>query len=321
MFGSFLVDLIVLLALAYYAFHGYRRGFLLIFLELGFFLAALGIAVGLHRAAAGALSAAFGVSELVGRPLCLLSIWVVAQTAGIVALRSIANRIPDEIHFAAVNRFAGAAVSCAQGLVLVSLLLLLSVVAPVAHTPREWILRSASGSVLVEQAARAERGLARLIGNAVQDSFTFFTVRPDTNERVDLRFATTQFSPSPEAEAELLALINRERTQRGLAPLVPDENLRAAARAHSADMLLHGYFSHTSLDGLSPFDRMRRAGARFNTAGENLALAPTVNMVHRGLMNSPGHRANILNRGFTRVGIGALDAGIYGLMVTQNFAG
>ncbi len=74
MFGPFLVDLIVLLALAYYAFHGYRRGFLLIFLELGFFLVALGIAVGLHRAAAGVLSAAFGISELVGRPLCLLSI-------------------------------------------------------------------------------------------------------------------------------------------------------------------------------------------------------------------------------------------------------
>lgn len=49
------------------------------------------------------------------------------------------------------------------------------------------------------------------------------------------------------------------------------------------------------------------------------ALAPTLSQAHTGLMNSPGHRANILNNGFGRVGIGILDAGIYGLMITQNF--
>lgn len=64
---------------------------------------------------------------------------------------------------------------------------------------------------------------------------------------------------------------------------------------------------------------MRESEVRFRTAGENLALAPSVPIAHTGLMNSPGHRANILQSGFGRVGIGILDGGKRGLMVTQNF--
>jgi uncharacterized protein YkwD len=58
---------------------------------------------------------------------------------------------------------------------------------------------------------------------------------------------------------------------------------------------------------------------RFLTAGENLAFAPTVASAHEGLMQSPGHRANILRPQFARVGIGIEDGGVHGLMVTEDF--
>nr|WP_317169283.1 CAP domain-containing protein [Mucilaginibacter humi] len=77
--------------------------------------------------------------------------------------------------------------------------------------------------------------------------------------------------------------------------------------------------SHTTPEGLDPFDRMRNDGVRFLTAGENIAITQTLPMAHTGLMNSPGHRANILNPAFGRLGIGILDAGWYGLMITQAF--
>jgi uncharacterized protein YkwD len=64
---------------------------------------------------------------------------------------------------------------------------------------------------------------------------------------------------------------------------------------------------------------MRKAKVRFLAAGENLALGQTLQICHRGLMNSPGHRANILKAAFGRVGIGILDGGFNGLMITQNF--
>ena len=84
-------------------------------------------------------------------------------------------------------------------------------------------------------------------------------------------------------------------------------------------MFARGYFAHDTPEGLSPFDRMREANVRFTTAGENLALAPTIPVAHTGLMNSPGHRANILRREFGRVGIGVMDGGMRGLMVSQEF--
>jgi uncharacterized protein YkwD len=84
-------------------------------------------------------------------------------------------------------------------------------------------------------------------------------------------------------------------------------------------MLARGYFSHYTPEGKDPFERIREGGVSFRTAGENLAFAPTVKIAHTGLMNSPGHRANILRSSFGRVGIGILDGGRRGLMVTQNF--
>ncbi|MEO5953203.1 MAG: CAP domain-containing protein, partial [Chloroflexia bacterium] len=65
--------------------------------------------------------------------------------------------------------------------------------------------------------------------------------------------------------------------------------------------------------------RMDTAGITYRTAGENLALAPSLDIAHEGLMNSPGHRANILNADFGRVGIGVLDGGVYGKMFVQEF--
>lgn len=124
----------------------------------------------------------------------------------------------------------------------------------------------------------------------------------------------------PESEGQMLTLLNRERVQVGLGALVVDERLREAARGHSQEMFRLSYFAHESPVVGSPFDRMLRAGARFSLAGENLAYAPTVESAHRGLMNSPDHRKNILTPGFRRVGIGVARASGWGRMFTQNFA-
>src|SRR5258705_2468365 len=114
-------------------------------------------------------------------------------------------------------------------------------------------------------------------------------------------------------------LDTRERFAAGPNPLTADPELTQVARRHSADMFARAYFAHDTPEGRDPFDRMREAGVRFSTAGENLALAPTVQIAHTGLMNSPGHRANILQKDFGRVALGIMDGGIRGIMVSQEF--
>src|SRR5207244_2441058 len=107
-------------------------------------------------------------------------------------------------------------------------------------------------------------------------------------------------------EQRMFSLINQARTDHGLQPVMFDNNLRDVARAHSQDMFARGYFSHNTPEGITPFERMAKAGIVFTYAGENLALAPSTDLAEQGLMNSPGHRANILNPNFRKIGIGVI---------------
>lgn len=122
-------------------------------------------------------------------------------------------------------------------------------------------------------------------------------------------------------EQQMVNLVNAERAKNGLAPLQVDMELVRLARMKSADMIAKNYFSHTSPTYGSPFDMMNNAGLAYRTAGENLAGAGSVSTAHTNLMNSSGHRANILNSAFTHIGIGIVDGGPYGKMFTQMFIG
>lgn len=122
-------------------------------------------------------------------------------------------------------------------------------------------------------------------------------------------------------EQLMVNLVNAERKKAGLPELKADMTLVRLARRKSRDMIDNGYFSHYSPTFGSPFDMMREAGISYRYAGENIAGAPMVETAHSSLMNSPGHRANILNPNFTYIGIGVADGGPYGKMFTQMFVG
>ncbi|TYP46576.1 CAP domain-containing protein [Thermosediminibacter litoriperuensis] len=122
-------------------------------------------------------------------------------------------------------------------------------------------------------------------------------------------------------EQEMLNLVNAERKKAGLKPLEIDMRLVDLSRKKSKDMIENNYFGHTSPTYGTPFQALKAAGVSYRYAGENIAGAPTVKRAHEGLMNSPGHRANILNPNYNRIGIGIVDGGPYGKMFTQTFIG
>ncbi|MBO7195944.1 MAG: SafA/ExsA family spore coat assembly protein [Clostridia bacterium] len=113
-------------------------------------------------------------------------------------------------------------------------------------------------------------------------------------------------------EAEVVSLINEIRKNNGLKPLVQDWQLTRVARYKSQDMKDLGYFSHTSPTYGSPFDMMRSFGISYRTAGENIAKGyQSPQAVVNAWMNSPGHRANILNSSYTHIGVGYVSSGNY----------
>lgn len=120
-------------------------------------------------------------------------------------------------------------------------------------------------------------------------------------------------------ENEVIRLVNAERTSRGLAALESDWELCRIARYKSQDMHDKNYFSHTSPTYGSPFDMIKAFGLSYRSAGENIAKGQTTpQAVVNAWMNSSGHRANILNSSFTRIGVGYVADGNYW---TQMFIG
>src|SRR5215207_9753052 len=225
----------------------------------------------------------------------------------------------EAAHRGAVNRALGMIPGLAGGLISAAILASLLMAAPLPEAARESARQSAFADRLTSYTNRFEDQLAPVFNDAIQRTLNRLTIRPESNERVELGFKVESVRARPDLEAQMLELVNAEREAAGLGRLAPDPELTEVARAHSADMFARGYFAHVSPDGLDPFDRMRRAGVNFRAAGENLALAPTVRVAHTGLMNSPGHRANILQSSFGRLGIGIVDGGYRGIMVSQEF--
>lgn len=121
-------------------------------------------------------------------------------------------------------------------------------------------------------------------------------------------------------ENQLFDLTNAARVQHGLPILTWDERVRETARKHSLDMAQNHYFSHTNLEGQSPFDRMLADEIQYTMAGENLAYGQISSIfAHDGLMNSLGHRKNILQPDFTFLGVGVAFNSASQPYYTENF--
>ena len=120
-------------------------------------------------------------------------------------------------------------------------------------------------------------------------------------------------------EQEVILLVNEIRVQNGLAKLTYDWELGRVARYKSQDMHDNRYFSHTSPVYGTPFQMIKSFGITYRSAGENIARGQTSpQAVVNAWMNSSGHRANILNASFTRIGVGYVADGHYW---TQMFIG
>ena len=133
---------------------------------------------------------------------------------------------------------------------------------------------------------------------------------------------STAPAPSGGVTTQVVTLTNAERAKAGCGPLAVNATLTAVAQAHSQDMATNNYFDHNSQDGRTPFDRMTAAGYRYSTAAENIAAGQrTPQDVMTAWMNSPGHRANILDCALKQIGVGYAtgSSSQYGVYWTQDF--
>jgi uncharacterized protein YkwD/uncharacterized membrane protein required for colicin V production len=300
---------------------GIRAGFIVTLYGLITWVVAIPLALILQ----GPLGSAFARVGLVvplARTLGFVIVLLLAEAAfgvlGTLGVVPFAKRLHTVRFFGLVDRILGVVPSVLRMLVIAAVALAATLVLPVGNDVRATIDSSRIGQVLVEQVAAVQPALGALVGP--DDSAPLFVTKlgADQTQTLDLPDGLT-LVVDPEAEQEMLKLVNEERTSRGLPALELDPRLVPIARQHSEEMFRLKYFGHQSPVSGSPFDRLAAAKITYSRAGENLAYAHSVAIAHRGLMDSEGHRENILRPEFTRIGIGVISAGSYGRMFTQLF--
>lgn len=218
-----------------------------------------------------------------------------------------------------LNNFIGIFPGVLSGVVLLMFLLTTLTGLPVSPFLKTSLSNSKTGSFLIARSQIVEHELSVIFGGAANDTLNFFTVEPLGNTMVQLDFSEANGSIDAASENQMLDDLNRERAAKGQSELSLDPKLQSLARDYARYMLSHGYFSHYTPEGLSPFDRMSQRDILYQYAGENLAFSANEQLAMQGLMNSKGHRDNILSPNFHRVGVGVIDAGIYGEMFVQEF--
>lgn len=315
------IDLIILFVLFVWVVDGWERGFFMVLADLVAFLGSFLFGLRFYTRAAQLFMEYFSLSRGFANALGFFMVYSVAH--GIIALVfvGVIREIPLK-HFPKLFRkLLGIFPAAVNGLIIVAAVLTMAVSLPIRSDVKEAVVDSEVGGFLIRRTSVIERSINAVFGGAIEESLAFLTVKPESTERIDLGFEVEKpnLKVSEKLETAMLALINHEREAQKVGKVNLDHELASVAREHARDMFEKGYFSHISLEGEDVGDRLREAQVDYLVAGENLAFAPSLEIAHDGLMQSPGHRENILASEFGRIGIGVIDGGSYGKMFVQVF--
>ncbi len=300
-----------------------NKGFIKTLLDiLGFFFALL-LSYKLYSILAGFLLTQFAVPKGLANVTGYFMAWFAAEVIFSLLSIFLIGDFIKKLQKHPINIGLGYFLSVLQSSIIYLFFIGLVFALPIRGTIKEDILESRTGPFFVNASQSMEKGIKNIFGEAISETINFLTVKPNSFESLDLGFKLggKKLNVDQQSEKTMFSLVNKERLSRGEKRLIMDENLREVARLYAKEMFVNGFFSHISqIDGSTVSERATRHNINFYIIGENLAYAPDVYLAHQGLMNSEGHRKNILYPDFSRVGIGSIDGGIYGKMFVQVFA-
>ncbi|HUQ84882.1 MAG TPA: CvpA family protein [Candidatus Limnocylindrales bacterium] len=324
--GINILDIIIVLVVLFYLHEGFSLGFTLAFLDLASFVLSFIIALKFYGLISYFLLNTFSLPVGFANAGGFFITALICEIVLSILFRKLINRFPSIpphnklfVFFKDTDHWLGLLPGLASAFIVLSFILSVIVSLPSSPLIKSLVTDSRMSSKLISNTSFFEKRLNDIFGGALSETLNFLTVQPQSDELVKLNFKVSSGKKDSKAEQEMFRMVNTQRAKAGVQLLAFDNSLRDVARRHSDDMLKRGFFSHYTPEGLSPFDRMEKADIEFTFAGENLALAPSTDLAMQGLMNSPGHRKNILSPNFRKIGVGVIDGGIYGKMYSQEF--
>ncbi|KKQ75259.1 MAG: hypothetical protein US96_C0014G0017 [Candidatus Woesebacteria bacterium GW2011_GWB1_38_5b] len=313
------VDLIIIVILIYFASEAWRIGLWVILADFFSFLLSLLFSLRIYQSVSELLRTNFNLSHSVSNALGFLLTAVLTEVIlGYLFARAL-SRLPHKYKNKPFLRFLAIFPAFGEGLVIIAFVLMLVLALPLSPRVKTDAAKSKIGSVIISQTSGLEKSLSEIFGGVIEDSLTYFTVKPESRETVPLHTDKHELTVDQISETQMFELVNQERKKAGVGQLVWAPQIVPIARAHAKDMWERQYFGHVSPDGKDVGDRLQKAKIDYQLAGENLAMAPTLATANTGLMNSQGHRENILEPKFKKIGIGVIENGYYGKMFVQVF--
>jgi len=314
------IDFLLVFFFLLYFLTDFRRGFLHLMAELIGVLAAFAVAIRYYLPLAETFSQTTALPLVLTKTICFIVIWTVIRLIFYAATKIISFYTPEKIKTSKLNIYSGLVPALIKGAVFTALMLVLIISAPLSTGFKNNLTKSVIACAVIRGSFQIMQKSEAIFSKESFGNLALITNRNDSVESEKLNFTTNDYIIDNAGETEMVKLLNQERASAGYKPLEENQLLRNIARSYAREMLLGGFFSHVSPNGLDLTDRLRQANFNYKTAGENLALAPTIEVANIGLLNSPGHRANILDPSYTKIGIGVLSAGPYGLIIVQIFA-
>ncbi len=313
------IDLIFLAMLVLFGLLGYRRGLVKEVADLVVLLVAFGVATITFADLSKVIISMTSIPETFIRAGAFFLIWFLVEIVLYVAALILIGRIDVEVLRAKWNLWGGLALGVVKGAVLLALVLATFLMLPLGNDVLGELRASFIGKSVENNGTKLEGVFATTFGEAASVLSKFATVTSGSNEKVDLGYKVANPVLDRSSALAMLTQLNLERKRAGLREIILDPVLSKVAEAHAKDMFTRGYLSHVDLEGKTPFDRMKAAGISFFFAGENLALAADTETAMFGLLESAGHRANILSGDYGKVGIAVLDGGVRGKIFVQEF--
>lgn len=318
-----MVDIAIAAGLVGVVIQGWRRGFVHELVVLVGVVAGAWAGIRWSGAAGGFLARWWvgmdaGMAALVGGALCFVVVGLVFVL--------LASRYADAGPENGWSRFGGVVAGLVSGWIVITAV---ATVLTFALVPMPTLLAE---STILAQAASADQPaqvvLAAITGDrSLQAALGLQEVvgAPHVILEADETFPLEPMDDASLTRDQLLEVqlhdaVNDARLDAGQRRLTANLALGDVALAHAVEMATEGYIGHRNAAGLTVGRRVAGAGVPFRIAGENLALAPTVEIAHEGLLASEGHRTNLLDPDYTDIGIAVLDTPL-GLIIVQVFTG
>lgn len=312
-------DIIFLILLGVYIWRDVKAGLWVLLGRLvGFFLGLL-LAFATFQKVAVFIATLTHVDSTVPYILGFLFVFFAVETIIGFGTKVIISHLPQQQEEPSWIKVAAYAPALVDGILFIWLLVITITIVPQGTGIKNLVSNSYTGKTVLSSLAVVDSFAQKLFNINVEQSLSHLAIHTEGEESMNIPYHPKKLTTDALAESEMFKLINSERAKVGAPPLVLDEKLTEVARAHSQDMWQRGYFSHINPDGEDPFQRLLDAHIMYATAGENVALSANVQLAQSGLMNSEGHRKNILNPEFHKIGIGVVSGGIYGEMFSQEF--